>query len=73
MTQSQIISSTNLSQALSYLLTENEGVVIKNSYQEHAFDEKLIVFKFENQIIVEPYIGTAEVGEIIAVAVYDDV
>ncbi len=54
------------------LLTENEGVVIETPEPEIFFDKKSVVFKMGNEIIVDPYTGTAEVGEIIPISVLDD-
>ena len=61
-----------LVESLKILLHENEGVIIETPKTDCLFDKKSIVLRYKNGIVVDPYIGTAEPGEIVAVSISDD-
>ena len=58
---------THLIAALRTLLSENEGVVVENLRPEIAGNSTNIVFRIGDEIILEPYYGDADFGDIIAV------
>lgn len=68
----QSFLETHLIAALQILLTKNEGVVVPNLRPEIAGNSVNIVFRIDDNIVLEPYYGDAEVGEVIAVRDVDN-